>query len=75
MHAAGFWIALLAIAAGVLFLWGGCRPPRPPALQWGGSAPPPPPSKKSAFGLQGPQAPPQPGSRAYRAQGPIPYGI
>ena len=46
----GLQISLLAIAPGSIFLWGGCRPPRPPALQWGGSAPPHP-SKKSAFGL------------------------
>ena len=31
----GFQISLLAIAPGSIFLWGGCRPPRPPALQWG----------------------------------------
>ena len=52
-HFSGFRISLLAIAPGSIFLWGGCRPPRPPALQWGGSAPPHP-SEKSAFGLHGP---------------------
>ena len=63
LHKAGFRISLLAIAPGVPFLWGGCRPPTPPALQWGGSAPPHP-SEKSAFGLQGPHAPPNLGPRA-----------
>ena len=53
---AGFRISLLSIAPGHIFLWGGCRPPTPPAFQWGGSAPPHP-SEKLAFGLHGPQSP------------------
>ena len=46
----GFRISLFAIAPRVSLLWGGSTPPHP--------------SEKSAFGLQGPHAPPNLGPRA-----------